>query len=139
LTYYSSTTARLNICGPLQLHFCQTCAVYVIKTLSLLDTLIIKIFNSNPKYFPLPLPQMDPSVQFLTSPATMVTTTFLNHYKHSILLSESALNHLDMVLNRFMVTAILLNKHTALTSQHEYLSINVYDSHFHQSHLVFLK
>jgi hypothetical protein len=82
---------------------------------------------------------MDPFVQFLTSPATMATTTFLNHYKHLILLSESAPNHLDTVLNRFMVTAILLNKHTALTSQHEYLSIDVYDSHSHQSHLVFLE
>jgi hypothetical protein len=82
---------------------------------------------------------MDPFVQFLTSPAKMTTTTFLNHYKHLILLSEPAPNHLDMVLNHFMVTAISLNKHTALTSQHEYLSIDVYDSYSHQSHLVFLE
>jgi hypothetical protein len=109
----------------LQLHFRQTCAVYVIKTLSLLHTIIIEIFKSDPEYFPLPLAQMNPFVQFLTSPAIMATMTFLNHYKHLILLSESAPNHLDMVLNRFMVTAILLNKHTALTSQHEYLSIDV--------------
>jgi hypothetical protein len=82
---------------------------------------------------------MDLFVQFLTSPATMATTTFLNHYKHLILLSESTPNHLDTVLNCFMVTAISLNKHTALTSQHAYLSINVYNFHSHQSHLVFLE
>ena len=81
----------------------------------------------------------DPFVQFFTSPVTMSTTTFLNHYKNLILLSELAPHHLDVVLNCFMVRTISLNKHAEMTSQHEFLLIDVYDVNSHESHLIFLE
>ena len=81
----------------------------------------------------------DPFVQFFTSPATMSTTMFLNHYRSLILLSKSAPHHLDAVLNCFMVKTISLNKHMEMTSQHEFLSIDVYDVNCHESHLLFLE
>jgi hypothetical protein len=93
---------------------------------------ILSIFSSHTM-------SSDPFVQFFTSPASMTTTTFLNHFKNIILLSESAPHHHDGVLNHFMVRTISLNKHTATTSQHEFLSINVYDTRSTKSHLVFLE
>lgn len=78
----------------------------------------------------------DPFLQFFNSPATMSTTTFLNHFKNLVLLSP----HLpENILYRFMVKTVSLNKHTAMASQHEFLSIEIYDTDSQESHLVFLE
>jgi len=68
----------------------------------------------------------------------MDTTNFLNHYEGLILLSK---NSPEVVLRRFMVKTLTLNKLTTTTSQHEYLSIEVYDADLENSktHLVFLE
>ena len=78
----------------------------------------------------------DPFVEFFNSPASMSTTTFLNHFKNLVLLSPLPPT---AVLRRFMVKTVSLNKHTATTSQHEFLSIEIYDTDLHHSHLVFLE
>jgi hypothetical protein len=72
----------------------------------------------------------------------MTTTGFLGLYRNLILLSESsAPQGLDTVLHRFVVKTLSLNKHMKTTSlsQHEFLSIEVYDTQTHESHLVFLE
>ena len=90
-------------------------------------------------FSPCTMSTKDPFVQFFTSPVTMSTTTFLNYYRNLILLSESAPHHLDAVLNCFMVKTISLNKHMEMTSQHGFLSTDVYNVNCHESHLLFLE
>lgn len=76
---------------------------------------------------------------FNSESTTMDTGAFLNYYKGMILLSGG--NSLKNILNRFMVKTITLHKHTATTSQHEYLTIEVHDTDSENSktHLVFLE
>jgi hypothetical protein len=70
---------------------------------------------------------MDPFVQLFDSAIAMTTDTqsFLNQYLHMILLSDQSPEH---TINRFMVKSVTLNKHTSSTSQHEYLTFEIFDS-----------
>jgi hypothetical protein len=79
----------------------------------------------------------DPLQQLFESRTlTMDASSFLEHYRQLVVLSPI---DPEVVANRFMVQSVTLSKHVSVSSQHEYLSVDILDSDNGNSHLLFLE